>query len=590
MPGLTTVETLPDRDILDEALESVRFTPAYERHTAVDEQERLIAHTGYDAYPVSVFDADGATVVLEGYLYDADDTESIVTALVPLLREGDGEAISDWVTERDGDFLIVVADHTGGTTWVVNDLFGRLPTYRATIDGATVLTRELKVVRELANSLEDGLEPDQLGVGQTLLFGYPLGTRTLYEGVSQLPPGSVFELGTDEPQSLHEWHLDHHTNAGASLRRNAKRLKDRFVESCRNRADVRDETVVSLSGGLDSRAVIAGYTYTDGAVTAATSMREDGANATEVDVARQVAHTLDVPWTSYVADQSERHRAELLDMTQGMNNLGMSIGLDFAEQVAANHENPMFVTGDGIAIPDRKPRMNVDSMDDLVDAIVTEKHVFPLDDVVSLVDVTANELRTSLRDRLEAYPETTIDGKHLHFFFRERAINFQNHGEDRTRYHLWSTTPAYSPAFFKESMACPPEQKRGSRLVRAFLTELNSDVVDIDYVDYGVPINTVEYRAKRFVYEWLLGHPELKTRVKKLLNGSHGGSGIDAPRELVYAPNGVTATDSPLSTQAVQRITWNQDSYSAHQKNLLLTVVSALSQDLEDRPVTGART
>lgn len=590
MPGITAIENPPDRTAFEDVLESVRFTPAYERRDVVDEPERAIALTGYDAYPLEVFEVEGATVVLEGYLYGTDDVEATVSEVVPSVREGRIEDVTEWVTSRDGDFLLVVADHSDGTTWAVNDLFGRLPTYRATIGDVTVLTRELKVVRKLARSLEGGLEPDRLALGQTLLFGYPLGTRTLFESVEQLPPGSMLELGSSDPRSLHEWRLDQHTNANRSLEANARRLRDLWIESCRNRASVTDETIISLSGGLDSRAVIAGYSNVDCTVTAATSAREHGGNTAEVDVARQVARELDVPWMSYIADRTERHREDLLDMTQGMNDLGMSIGLDFAEQVAAEHGDAMFVTGDGISIPDRKPRQDVDSMDELVDAIITEKHVFPLEDVVTLADVTADELVDSVRDRLATYPETTLDGMHMHFFFRERSLNFQNHGEDRTRYHLWSTTPAYSPPFFAESMACPPEQKRGSRLVRKFLSELDPGVVEIDYVDYGTPIDSLEYRAKRFVYEWLLGHPELKNRMKRLVGRKSNGSGIHAPRELVYAPNDAPELDRYLSLEEIQRITWNDGGYTSYQKRILLTIVSALSHDVEGEQVTGART
>lgn len=590
MPGITTIENPPADDVVDEVLDSVCFTSAYGREDAVDDSERLIAMTGYDAYPFEVFEFDEATIVLEGYLYDADDVEATISEVLPLLREGKTDELGDWVRDRDGDFLIVVTDHADGTTWAVNDLFGRLPTYRASFGDVTVLSRELKLIRRLANELADGLEPNRLAIGQNLVFGEALGTQTLYEGVEQLPPGSVLELGTDEPESLHEWRLDQHTNANRSIEENAKRLKERFVESCQRRASVTDHTIVSMSGGLDSRSVLAAYTHTDGQVTAATSARKDGGNADEVDIARQVSHALDVPWESYIADRTEEHREKLLDMTQGMNNLGMAIGLDFAEQVAAKHSDAMFITGDGISIPDRWPRQDVDSIDGIVKSVTTQKQVFSLEDVTALTGVTEAELVQSLRDRLHSYPETTIDGKHLHFFFRERVINFQNHGEDRTRYQLWSTTPAYSPEFFVESMACPPEQKRGSKLSRAFLKELDPRTVEIDYVDYGTPIDSLEYRAKRYAYEWLLAHPDIKKRVAAVLGpGQQTANSGDVPRELVYTPNDASNVEPYLSSEEIQRITWKNGSYSSHQKNALLTVVSAITKTDEEKAALEAR-
>jgi len=225
------------------------------------------------------------------------------------------------VAARDGDFLLLVIDDADGTMWAVNDAFGRLPTYRATIDGTTVVTRELKVVRELGRALGDELEPDPIALGQLLLLGYPLGTRTLYAGVERLPPGSLFEVGAESVTSTHEFEFDVHANGNRSVKANARRLRDQFVEACENRASVSEETLISLSGGLDSRAAIAGYTRVDGTLTAATSMRADGANTAEVNVARQVANALDVPWESYVVDRTDHHREALLDMTQGNEQL-----------------------------------------------------------------------------------------------------------------------------------------------------------------------------------------------------------------------------------------------------------------------------
>lgn len=344
-------------------------------------------------------------------------------------------------------------------------------------------------------------------------------------------------------------------------------------------ASVAGETVISLSGGLDSRSVIAGYTHVDGRVTAATSARKDGGKRVEVDVARQVARALGIPWRSYLADRTPRHRAQLFDMTQGMNNLGRATGLDFVEQVAAEHDDPMFVTGDGLSISDRQPRRQVDTEDALVDALIIDKEVFSIEDVTALLDVTRREIVDSVRERVAAYPENTLDGKHLHYYFRERSINWLNHGEDRTRYYLWSTTPAYAPAFFAESMDCPPEQKRGSRLSRAFLTELAPPVVKIDYVDYKAPIDSLEYRVKRYAYEWLLDHPELKHRILPIFDRKDSGWDGNPPRELVYARDGASEVGKYVSMEEVQRITWSGGKYSSHQQNLLLTVVGAVSAE-----------
>ncbi|KDE59589.2 asparagine synthase [Halostagnicola sp. A56] len=545
----------------------------------IDDEEGVVAYSGYDEYPIEVYETDTYTIVLEGHLYGTDDVEATVTEAAELVAGARTDELSEWIAERDGDFLLVISDQDDGTTWAVNDAFGRLPTYRATVGGTTILTRELKVVRELAERIEDGLEPDSLALGQMLLFGYPLGTRTLFEGVEQLPPGSMLELESDTTDSVHEFQFDEHANAHRSVEENARRLRDRFVDACQNRAGVTGETVVSLSGGLDSRAVIAGYTHADGELLAATSARTDGSNAAEVDVARQVANALDVPWQSYVADRTDRHRELLLEMSQGMNNLGMSLGLNFAEQVATDHPNATFVTGDGgdKAIPDLTPSKDVDSMDELVELVVDGQQVFSLEEVADIVDVDPARLTSSVRSRLLSYPESTLEGRYVHFLVRERGINWLNHGEDRTRYYTWSTTPFYALPFFEEAMACPPAQKDGTTLYREFLAQLSPATLEIDYVDFGAPIDSLTYRLKRFGYDWLSEHPDLKDRVFGLLG--QGESGADSPpMALAEATSDPSDFREHFSGEAVQRVTWSGGRYTATQQYFLLTLIAAIQQ------------
>jgi len=164
MPGITVLGEPTPNDVVDDVFDSVRFTDAYQRHD-VRTDDSIVAYTKYDEYPVSVFETEASTVVLEGYLYGTADVDAAVSEAATLVREGDTEALSEWVAARDGDFLLLVIDDADGTMWAVNDAFGRLPTYRATIDGTTVVTRELKVVRELGRALGDELEPDPIALG-----------------------------------------------------------------------------------------------------------------------------------------------------------------------------------------------------------------------------------------------------------------------------------------------------------------------------------------------------------------------------------------------------------------------------------------
>lgn len=604
MPGTTIIADPPDREIVDEALDSVRFTDSYGRETVVNTDDTVVAYTGYAEYPTRVVETDGWTLLLEGHIYDGRDVDATLERLAAWLDASDVDSIAAWLDGRDGDFLVTAVDREQGDAFVLNDAFGRLPTYRAEIGDTTVVTREIKVVRALVAAIESApIDADRLGLGQMLLLGYPLGSRTLFDGIEQIPPGSLLDVGENDATSLQEFRLDDYHNDDRSTTNNARFLKDLFIDACKRRAAVTDKVVVSLSGGLDSRAVLAGYheamAQGEGTLIATTSAREDGGNATEVDVARETARALEVPWSPYFADRTEYHQNALLDMTQGMNSVGMSLGLDFAEQVADDHAGAALVTGDGgdKAFPDLTPPREPDSIDDLLETIVRTHQQFSPEEVSALIDLDTSRLLTSIFERLESYPEATLDGAYAHFLVRERAINMLNHGEDRTRHYLWSTSPFYSPAFFAEAMACPPDQKKGTKLYREFLSMLSEEVTEVDYVDFGAPITSLEYRLKEAAYSWLGAHPALKERIVSLVgNAQRSDTEIHSQQLLVDTIEDTNGTGRHFSEEEVQRVAWAGGDYSSVQRYRLATLVAALGPvdssgrlSIRSRPAMRAR-
>ena len=580
MPGATVVVNPPEPDLLHHSLACACVMDTYEYEIVRQDGAGVIAWSGYSEYPVETYEIDGWTVLLEGYIYDVTDRRSAIGEITTWLANGDSDRLAEWLGGRDGDFLIIAVEPSGREIWAINDAFARLPTYLASIGETTVLSRELSIIRRLARELDDGLASDRMGLGQTLLFGHPLGTRTIFEDVAQLPPGSLYNASSEEITALYEFRTDQQEPEVRDVSANARTLRDRFLEACANRAAVADPAIVSLSGGLDSRAVVAGFAHVDDNVRAATSLRADDGNAEEVAVARRVANVLDVPWGSYTADWTDRHERLLLETAQGMNNLGMSLGLDFAEQLASDYEGAMVLTGDGgdKALPDLEPNQRLSSDAELVDHLVETNHVFAIDQVSDLVEISPAALRASVEQRIAAYPETDIGAKHAHFLVRERGINWLNHGEDRTRYYVWSTSPFYSLPFFNAAMRCPPSQKRGSRLYRSFLAELSQEAVEIEYVDFGASIDSFEYRIKRYAYDWLSDRPRVKAHVSQFLGGG-GTTANGFPTEKLLEASESVSIEQALSVDRIKQVAAEADSYSRKQLYILFTLTSAIGYE-----------
>ncbi|GAB3688365.1 hypothetical protein GCM10028857_22430 [Salinarchaeum chitinilyticum] len=594
--------------------------------TFTDTGDVLVGAASYEGYPVRRVETEHGTAFLEGKLYDVDpgEIDAQLERVAAMIAPDDVEGLREWVGARDGDFLIAVVD--GAETTILNDAFARLPAYCATIDGTVVCSRELAFVREFARRREEPLALDRLAIGQLLAFGYPLGTRTPFEGVRSIPPGSLVRIGGGsaaateaasvsaeasnlpgvEIQSLYEHDFEHCAHADRSVAANADELVDRITAACRRRSDPERRTVVSLSGGLDSRTVAAAYAATDsttaadagnggaetndGTPIAATFQRTTDRNSPEVAAAGAVADHLDLDWTVHTVASSPERRETLLQTKQGLNYLGMAFVLDFFEQLRSRHGTTTYVTGDGgdKLLVGLEPATSFDSEAALVDHVVDANSRLPIGDAAAIANVDPDAIRASVAERIDSYPESDLTRSYVHFLIRERGINFLLHGEDRNRYYAWSVSPFYALPVFEYAMDCPDDQKAYRRLQSAILERLDPGLVDLPYPNYGAPISTRRYRAKQFVYDALERYPNVRRRVVDLVtsDGADARSVADAIRADLprLEPAG-------LSGDATTDVIASPGAYDAGQLEFLATV-TALASTLEadgevERPGRG---
>ncbi len=572
MPGISLLRTAAP-GVADGLFESVRFFDDYEVTLSDTSGGTVIGHSGYPGYPVRRVETDDAVLLLEGHLYDADDVDGRLERFGELLATGDVETVADALHDHDGDYLLVAYRKAADDVFVFNDPLCRLPTYYATVDGDVVLSRELKFVREFGRRRDDPVHLDRLGAAQVMTFGYALGDRTLFEGVSTLGPGAVAHVDDGiDVERRYRHRFDGTTKGDRSVAANGAELASRFVTACENRDVDGAANVISLSGGLDSRAVAGAYARADLPATAAT-FEYEGRYTDEVRVARRVADALGMEWSAYDLTVSEANRSRLLECKQGMNYLGMAFILDFFEQLRADHGRPTYVTGDGgdKVLVDLTPSREFDSLDDLVEFAIESNERIPLADAAAAADVDPDAVRRSVAERLRSYPETDRTRQYVHFLFRERGLNYLNQGEDRNRYYFWSVAPFYSLPVFEYAMNCPDEQKRGRDLYAAFLRQFAPSVLDIEYPNFGAPITSLEYRTKRRVYDLLGRYPRLQSVAVDLVTSSDDS--VDDSLSALAAD--LSADDVyPLSEQGVAAILDRYERYGLIELNLLATLTA----------------
>ncbi len=97
------------------------------------QEDRLrLSCVKYRAYPVTTLSNQEFLIYLEGRLYGLNDfqvqDELLRLARRTVLSGRPAACLTEWLRERDGDFLLFIFHKKTNTIWVINDLFGRLPT------------------------------------------------------------------------------------------------------------------------------------------------------------------------------------------------------------------------------------------------------------------------------------------------------------------------------------------------------------------------------------------------------------------------------------------------------------------------------
>jgi asparagine synthase (glutamine-hydrolysing) len=190
----------------------------------------------------------------------------IVTALRgrghALAPEGPSYLVHRYEDEPDfpkglnGRFHGLVADRARGTAMLFNDRFGLQRLYYHEAKDAFYFAAEAKAILKVRPELR---QTDPRGVGEFVVCACVLENRTLFSGIYVLPPGSAWlfrggalerKAGYFEPR---EWEEQEPFSQDAYY----AELRDAFVRRLPRYFNGHERVGVSLTGGLDTRIIMA---------------------------------------------------------------------------------------------------------------------------------------------------------------------------------------------------------------------------------------------------------------------------------------------------------------------------------------------
>jgi asparagine synthase (glutamine-hydrolysing) len=329
-------------------------------------------------------------------------------------------------------------------------------------------------------------------------------------------------------RSIFVLNLDEQTREGNTLRANGRELAALFSGACRARAGG-SPNVLSLSGGLDSRAVAAALATSSTPFCLASFDDGGPRSRNDIRVGHQIAKKLGLAYDVFETPRpAGRDLSRLLRMTAGLNSAAMAFILFFFDHLRATHgEQLNYFTGDGgdKALPLLTAPMRMRDHQHLASYILGRSSIFYAERASALAGVSSSELVDHLTGLLTTYPESSIERKYTHFLLYERARNWLFDGEDRNRAYFTSVAPFYAPGFMRAAQSCPENQKRHMALYREFLLALSRELAVVPYANAGTSITSFRFRATsaaRHTAEQWFNLRALKSRWHKFRPGAGG--------------------------------------------------------------------
>ena len=335
MPGLCAIalQAAPADTAADlaEMLSRMRHHPWYREDRFSDPAGGLslgrmsLGFVNAEAQPA--FNEDRSLVaVMAGELFEAADHRKVLTAAghrfwgashAEVLLHGYEDRGRTFFDRLHGSFAAAIWDVKRRRLLLVNDRFGLKPLYYAKVAGRLLAASEIK---SLLADPEVPRQENGRGIAQFFTFGQLLGEDTLLEAVRLLPAAGWLTYDASEDRLT----VDRYRRLGSATIAPAgpelfDRVDDAFGKAVARCAEGTRQLGLSLSGGLDSRTILAALPA-DRPLTASVSIGIAG--SVDHSSAGRLATLANCPHHSYLLDPQflmrfEQHLRHMVHLTDG---------------------------------------------------------------------------------------------------------------------------------------------------------------------------------------------------------------------------------------------------------------------------------
>lgn len=409
----------------------------------------------------------------------------------------------DWSGLREARGVFSLAQYAPGTgtLTLATDKLGIRPLYCWTDGRLVVFASALRILETLAIVPK---RMDLRGVTEITAFGWALGRRTPYAGVELLGAGEVRRFDGTRRRIDHYWRWEEVSESPDEESALSAQLFDAFNDAIRIRLHGDRTTVAFLSGGLDSRCIVAALREQGAAVHTfnfalpGTQDRDYGARlasaAGTVHHECEVGDPVDTRWSSIMADAIA------------------STGLEAAGSV----ERPQCAwSGDGGSVGLghvylRAPvvaELAAGDIEGAIDAYVASERAYVVSRLLQPRIATAFESlpQRSVREELEQiHSQNLLQQFYLFLLLNDQHRHLSRHFEDIDVHRLELQLPFFDSDFLSVIASVPPGLRLYHRFYVRWLEHFPPYVRSIPWQAYPghVPCPVEDSDTTRPAYQW----------------------------------------------------------------------------------------
>jgi asparagine synthetase B (glutamine-hydrolysing) len=379
-----------------------------------------------------------------------------------------------------------------GRVLVVTEANGLVGLYAWREGGRLVLASEPKAIAAIAGS---GLSVSPDALVDLLEAGECLGSHTLWREIVALPPGTVVRAGAGE-WSERAWHRQRFSERrGGRLCDAADSLNRTLREVLEAERRVAPRMAVALSGGMDSRYVLAGAWRAWPDVTA---FSVGSTESRDVALARDLAASVGVPWRAlpWDGDVLPAWAGYSTWRSDGMVGCLHAQGMDTVIAHAAGAAEPCPVLnglgGDFLTGAFLRPGHLLGRLDAAGAArqLLALRHLHPLGASDLLRPEVLRECRTTPEESITAALRESGQSRpgnlHLQFWLRSHCARLTTVGLDLEAPFVDWATPLADPLIVAAVAEWSLEVRLLSRAYRAALVRLDARLAAIPWERYGI--------------------------------------------------------------------------------------------------------